>query len=185
MRILILFIVMVMVPGWAIAAPEKQNVKDDAVVVRTENQSIFKGLLYKVWGRLRSFNPTAISSRNRNRSVVTAGVRGAETTTSLIQPYWKDDQTGDPEYIKQLQEYTRAQQLAEGGDLQAAIRSLSAFIDTYQDSDLKPNAQFALGLSYGGIGNRQSGVATLEQFLSDNPKHPLAADAKQVIAELR
>lgn len=36
-------------------------------------------------------------------------IRGAETTTSLIKPYWKGDKTGDPEYVAELTRYTRAQ----------------------------------------------------------------------------
>ena len=55
----------------------------------------------------------------------------------------------------------------------------------HANSDLKPNAQFALGLSYGGLGDKADSVSTLEGFIKDNPKHPLVADAKQVIAEMK
>jgi len=161
---------------------------DDAdgvsVAVKSEQQSVFKGFLYSVWGKLRAFSPK-LAGHNRNRTVATAGIRGAETTTSLINPYWKDDRTDDPDYIRELTEFTRAQQLAENGELKAAVAALSDFIDKYDTSDLKPNAQFALGISYGGLGQKPGAVKALQAFVNDNPAHPLVNDAKQVIAQLR
>ena len=123
--------------------------------------------------------------RYRNRAAVTAGIRGTETTTSLIQPYWKGDLTEDPAYQQQLKDYSSAQQLAEKGDLKAAVTALNGFIDKYQDSDLKANAQFALGVTYGGLGDHQASIRALNGFVADNPDHPLVGDARQVIAELK
>ena len=184
MKKLICVLTMVLtVPALSLAA-EQQVSSNDQIVIKTEQKSVFKGLLYKVWGRLRAFTPQA-NNRNRNRTAVTAGIRGAETTDSLINPYWMDDKTDDPDYIKELTEYTKAHQLAEEGDLQSAVKALSAFIENHGDSDLKPNAQFALGISYGGLGQNKPGVDAMQAFVSDNPKHPLVADAKQVIAELK
>lgn len=60
-----------------------------------------------------------------------------------------------------------------------------AFIENHGDSDLKPNAQFALGISYASLGQNKAGIDELQLFVSDNPKHPLITDAKQVIAELK
>jgi TolA-binding protein len=168
----------------ALSMAVEQASSNDQVVVNTEQKSAFKGLLYKVWGRLRALSPQP-NDKRRNRTAVTAGIRGAETTDSLINPYWKDDKTDDPDYIKELTEYTKAQQLAEDGDLQSAVKALSAFIENHGDSDLKPNAQFALGISYGGMGQNKPGVDALQAFVNDNPKHPLVVDAKQVIAELK
>jgi TolA-binding protein len=162
----------------------EQAVEKDVVVIKSEQKSAFKGLLYKVWGRLRALSPQA-KNKNKGRTSVTAGIRGAETTDSLINPYWKDDKTEDPDYIKELTAYTKAQQQAENGDLESAVKSLSAFIEEYDDSDLKPNAQFALGISYAGLGKTQPSIDALQVFVNDNPKHPLVADAKQVIAELK
>ncbi len=161
---------------------EKQGAS--LIVVKTENSSSFKGLLYKVWGRLRALNPQLKTNKTRNRSVATMGIRGAETTTSIIEPYWKGDQTDNPEYITELTRYTEAQQFAEDGDLQKAVTALNAFLEEYEESDLKPNAQFALGISQGGMGDIAASKITLQAFVDDNPKHPLVVDAKQVIAEL-
>lgn len=140
--------------------------------------------MYKFWGKLRAISPSASAVRN-TRSVATAGVRGAETTTSIISPYWKDDNTEDPEYMKELAEFTKAQQLAETGDFQGAVTALSNFIEEYSDSDYRANAQFALGMSYGGLGENAKSIDVFQSFVNDNPKHPLVGDAKQVMTELR
>jgi len=167
----------------ASAAEEKQSATK--IVVKTEeSSSTFKGLLYRVWSRLRALNPQLKTNKTRSRSSVTMGIRGSETTTSLIEPYWKGDKTDDPDYITELTRYTEAQQYAEDGDLKKAVAALNRFLQEYKDSDLKPNAQFALGISQGGLGDIPASKKTLQMFIEDNPKHPLVADAKQVIAEL-
>lgn len=169
-------------PGYSMA--DDQDASNDGLLVKSEQKSIFKGLLYRVWGKLRALSPSS-HNNSRSRAVVTAGVRGAETTESVISPYWMGDKTNDPDYIRELEEYTQAQQLAENGDLQGAVKALAAFIDSHEDSDLKPNAQFALGISYGGLGQNQPSIDALEVFVKDHPSHPLVADARQVIAELK
>ncbi len=166
------------------AATQTEQAKSSEMVVTTEKQSVFKGLLYEVWSRLRALSPKLNEAKTR-RAAVTAGIRGAETTTSLIQPYWKDDRTQDPEYIKQLTEYTHAQQIAENGDLPGAIKALNHFVDTYGSSELAPDAQFALGISYAGAGNKKASISTLEAFVKQHPKHPLVADAQQVINQFK
>ena len=169
--------------GAAFAEGDKKQ-ESNFVVVKTESSSTFKGLLYRVWGRLRALNPQLKTNKTRSRSVATMGIRGSETTTSLIEPYWKGDKTDDPEYITELTRYTQAQQYAEDGDLKKAVAALNSFLQEFEDSDLKPNAQFALGISQGGLGDIAASKKTLQVFVDDNPKHPLVADAKQVIAEL-
>ncbi len=182
-RLLVLLLVFIV--SFSAYAVETHKKKDSQVVVKTESQSVFKGLLYKVWGRLRSLNPQLDTSKTRRRGVSTIGIRGSQTTESLIEPYWKGDKTTDPVYVEQLSNYTRAQQLAEDGKLQQAEKALNDFLEEYSDSELVPNAQFALGLTQGGLGETEASIESLEQFIEDNPNHPLVADAKQVIAELK
>jgi len=176
-------------PGYAAddavaGAPAETGAGSQEAVIQTESDSTFKGVFYKVWVRLRALSPSTARPVTPHMAV-TAGIRGAETTTSLMQPYWKDDRTNDPEYVKELGEFTHAQQLAEKGDLQDAIKALKLFVDNHGDSDLQANAQFALAVSYGGAGDKAASVATLESFVKQHPKHPLVADAEQVIKELK
>ena len=103
---------------------------------------------------------------------------------SIIEPYWKGDKMDNPEYIVELTSYTEAQKFAEDGDLNQSVIALNAFLTEYEESDLRPNAQFALGISQGGRGDMTASKETLKIFIDENPKHPLVADAKQVINEL-
>lgn len=180
-KIIVVLMFMLCVPTLSVAA--EQVKKDVRVVVKEEQKSAFKGLLYSVWGKLRALSPR-MNKRN-NRSTVTAGIRGAETTDSLIDPYWKGDKTDDPSYVKELTDFNKASQLAENGDLDSAVKAFSSFISDHGDSDLKANAQFAMGISYGGMGKVKSSVNTLRAFVNENPSHPMVSDAKQVIAELK
>ena len=166
----------------SLPAAAEQATGGAKIVVQKEQKSVFKGLLYSVWGKLRALSPKA---NKRTQRTVTAGVRGAETTDSLIDPYWKGDKTDDPDYIKELTEFNNANQLVENGDLQGAVKAFSSFISNHTESDLKANAQFAMGISYGGMGQVKSSVNTLRAFVKDNPTHPMVSDAKQVIAELQ
>jgi TolA-binding protein len=178
---IIMLLLVVAVP--AMAADENSKASA-SMVYKNESTSVFKGLLYQVWGRLRSLNPQLETNKTRQRSVATMGIRGAETTSSIIQPYWKGDKTDDKEYVAELTRYTKAQQYAEDGDLNKAVVELNAFLEEYQDSELKPNAQFALAISQGGLGDASGSKKTLEEFVDDNPGHPLVSDAKQVMSSL-
>jgi len=181
LSIILLLVFTVAIP---VHAAEQGASEQNSIVVKKESKSVFKGLLYKVWGRLRALNPQLKTNKTRDRSVVTMGIRGAETTSSIIEPYWKGDKTDDESYVAELTRYTSAQQYAEEGNLQKAVTALNEFIAEYSDSELVPNAQFALGISQGGLGKTDASKNTLRNFVDDNPKHPLVADAKQVIAEL-
>jgi len=158
--------------------------KNEAVITKSETKSVFSGFMNKLWGKLRAISPKASAVQN-TRGIATAGIRGAETTTSIISPYWKDDVTEDPEYIKELNKFTKAQQLIEDGDLKGAVTALSSFIQEHGNSDYKANAQFALAMSYGGLGQKAESVNAFQSFVKDNPKHPLVDDAKKVMAELQ
>lgn len=180
LSLLLLFLFAFSLPAFA-----ADNKKDAGkLVIKTEKRGVFQGLLYRMWSRLRALNPQLTTNKTRSRSAATMGIRGAETTTSLIEPYWKGDKTDDPQYITELTRYTEAQQYAEDGDLKKAVAALNNFLQEFEHSDLKPNAQFALGISQGGLGDIAASKKTLQMFIDDNPKHPLVSDAKQLIAEL-
>lgn len=181
-KFIYIFCFMFLIPAVSSGA-DQQNQEQGQIVIKTEQKGVIKSLLYKMWGKLRALNPDGPDKKKH--TVSTAGIRGAETTDSLINPYWKDDRTNDKDYIKELNEYAKAQQLAEDGSLEGAVEALKSFIETYTDSDLKPNAQFALAISYGALGKNESSLDAFRTFVKDNPKHPLSADANQMIAELK
>jgi outer membrane protein assembly factor BamD (BamD/ComL family) len=116
--------------------------------------------------------------------VYTAGIRGAESTDTLLKPYWKDDLTQNKEFQAELQQYSLAQIKMDQGELQAAVESFDSFLNQYGQSNLRPNALFGKSLSLAGLGQKQQSVATMQIFIDENPNHPLVDDARLVITEL-
>ena len=175
----IMMMLLLAMPVWASA----EQTKDDDVH-QVEKQNVFKGLMYKVWNKFRVLSPKNTNDEPRTVTT-TAGIRGAETTTSLLKPYWKDDKTQDEGFLKQLNDFADAQAMVEKGELQQADQAFRQFMDTWPDSDLRPNAEFALGMTLGGMGQNTRSVEAFQTFIKSNPKHPLVADAQALITELK
>lgn len=174
-----LMLIGLLLPALAIA---EQAVTES---VQTEQQGVFKGLMYKVWNRFRALSPKDDREQPDKKTVATAGIRGAETTTSILKPYWKDDRSSDARLLGQLNDFADAQALVDRGQLQQASEAFKKFIERYPGSDLRPNAQFAIGMTYGGLGQVQQGMQAFQVFINDYPDHPLVADARVVMEELK
>lgn len=144
-----------------------------------------KQLLGEMWGKLRSYVPRSNLGRAENSQTQIAGVRGDESTTSQLEPYWKGDKSDDPAYTKEIGALGKAIKLADEGKLKAAAKAFDAFLKTYPDSSLKPNAQFGLGLAYGGLGQKNQSIAALQGFAAAYPQHPLANDAQKMIQQFK
>jgi TolA-binding protein len=156
---------------------------DTTTIVETSSHNVFTGLFKSVWARLKSLNPTIKESANSD-AVYTAGIRGAESTDTLLKPYWKDDLSQDKEFQAELQKYSQAQLKMDRGELESAVKSFDSFLDDFAQSDLRPNALFGKSISLAGLGQNQRSLATMQQFVEENPNHPLSADARLVIEEL-
>ncbi|MCW8934873.1 MAG: tetratricopeptide repeat protein [Gammaproteobacteria bacterium] len=156
---------------------------DSKVVVKEEKDNAFKGLFYTVWNKFKSLSPkNEIAVRNTS---VTMGIRGAETTSTILQPYWKDDKTSDEKFMLQLEDFAKAQGMADGGDLESANKAFNDFITRYPTSDLKPNARFAEALTMGAMGENEGSIKSFKTFINEYPQHPLVRDAEQVMQELK
>jgi hypothetical protein len=158
--------------------------QDSTTIVETQTHSVFKGFFQSVWARLKSLNPTMKESAN-SEVVYTAGIRGAESTDTLLKPYWKGDLTQDKKFQAELQKFSLAQLKLDRGELESAVVSYDSFLDEYVQSDLRPNALFGKSISLAGLGNTQESLATMQLFVDENPNHPLNGDANQVIEELK
>lgn len=157
--------------------------QDSVSIVETRSHDVFTGLFRSVWARLRALNPATTQSAN-SEVVYTAGIRGAESTDTLLKPYWKGDLTRDRAFQAELQQFSVAQLQLDRGDLESAVESFDDFLDEYTASDLRPNALFGKSLSLAGLGRAQASLAAMQLFVAENPNHPLYRDAQQVIAEL-
>jgi TolA-binding protein len=125
-----------------------------------------------------------MEAASHSKPVVTAGIRGAESTDTALKPYWKDDRSNDEQYLKQLNAYNEAQNLIDKGEMKAAAASLDKFIDEYPGSELMPNAMFAEAMALAGMGEKDGSIKQFNKFIKENPKHPLRGDAEIAIKEL-
>lgn len=168
---------------WIPFAVTSLQAQDSATFVETESHSVFTGLFKSVWARLKALNPGSRESANED-VVYTAGIRGAEATDTLLKPYWKDDLTQDQKFQAELDQYSLAQLKMDRGELESAVVSFDIFLDKFAQSDLRPNALFGKSISLAGLGQSQQSLVTMQQFIDENPNHPLSDDARQVIVEL-
>ena len=166
-----------------VATAPAATTQDTTTIVEGASHSVFKGLFKSVWARLRELNPAERESASAELDY-TAGLRGAEATDTLLKPYWKNDLTEDPSFQSQLRDLSLAQARMDQGELSAAIDAFDRFLATHGDSSLRPNALFGKSLSLAGAGETEAARTTMRQFLDENPNHPLAADARQVIDAL-
>ena len=176
-----LLIIMFCIAGFALAAPA--SAQSTPTFVETTDHSVFQGLFRSVWARLRSLSPASKESA-RSAQVYTAGIRGAESTDTLLKPYWKGDLTSDEQFQAELQQFSLAQLKMDQGQLEGAVKSFDAFLGAYAQSNLRPNALFGKSISLAGLGQTDQSRATLTQFIDENPNHPLVADARQILAQL-
>jgi len=167
--------------GISLAAP--LQAQDSTVVVETNSHSIFKGLFESVWAHLRTLSPAQEESASAKTEYV-AGIRGAEATDSLFTPYWKGDLTQNQSFQAELEKFSVAQAEMDQGHLGVAVRYFDQFLREYTDSALRPNALFGKSLSLAGIGETAESLAVMQQFIVENPAHPLVGDARKVIQNL-
>ena len=160
-------------------AEEKKNDQ----IIETKTHSVFEGLFFKVWEKLKSINPTQKQSA-KTAQIYTAGIRGAENTDTLLKPYWKNDLTQDEAFQEELAAFSKAQLKLDKGDLNNAIKDFDSFISKYDKSTLRPNALFARSISFAGVGDNAKSVSSMKLFIEENPNHPLIEDAKQIVSEL-
>lgn len=165
----------------ALAAPAQAQ--QSSSFVETTSHSVFKGLFKSVWARLKALNPVQKESA-RSTQVYTAGIRGAESTDTLLKPYWKGDLTRNEKFQTELQSFSLAQLKMDQGDLTNAVKSFDSFLGKYTQSSLRPNALFGKSISLAGLGQKAESRTAMQQFVEENPNHPLVSDARQVLEAL-
>lgn len=167
--------------GISLAAP--LHAQDSTVVVETNSHSIFKGLFQSVWAHLRTLSPLQEESATA-KTEYSAGIRGAEATDTLLKPYWKGDLTENESFQSELEKFSTAQAEMDRGNLGEAVRYFDEFLLEFPDSSLRPNALFGKSISLAGIGDTAQSLAVMQDFLVENPAHPLVSDARKVIQNL-
>lgn len=180
----LLSILLLVTPLMLLAADKAEQPAVHVEIQKAEKRLGVARVFSRFWARLRAYVPKPGVQQAATQRTQIAGVRGAETTASPLQPYWKGDKTEDPSYVKEIKAFHTAMELADTGDLQSAAEAFQAFATKYPQSSLNPNVQFALGLVYVELGEKRRGMTTLKSFTRTHPEHPLATDARQMIEQL-
>lgn len=175
-------IVMFCVGGITVSVPV--IALNTTTVTESSSHSVFTGLFRSVWAHLKSINPTQKQSAKSSQTYV-AGIRGAESTDSLLQPYWKADLSQDANFQAELGKFSLAQHKMDQGDLPAAVVLFDDFLSEYTQSNMRPNALFGKSISLASIGQNERSLVVMRQFIDENPNHPLVGDARQVIKSLQ
>lgn len=164
---------LVLLPQLLLAA-ETLQIKED------KSSNVLKGIFYQVWGKLKSLNPSE-AKNTKHRVIATAGIRGNETTESLLEPYWKGDHSEDQSFVASLKLYNQAQTAIEQGDLPHAEQALDALLQQHKQSALYPNALFAKGLVVGSQGKKAQSIELMRTLIKEHPSHALIDDANKVL----
>lgn len=126
--------------------------------------------------------PEAPPAENSQPSTI--GIRGNESTTTLITPYWKGDRGEDPAFTAELSSYTAAQRLLQEQRWDEAQQAMTRFLTEFPKSDLTPNARFGQALATAGARHTGEAADQLRTFVRDYPEHPLRAEAEKLAAAL-
>jgi len=177
-------LLIIMFCAGSIAANAPVMALNETTITESSSHSVFTGLFKSVWAHLKTLNPTQWQSAKSTQTYV-AGMRGAESTDTLLKPYWKADLTQDKAFQAELVKFSQAQHEMDRGDLQAAVELFDGFLSEYEHSNMRPNALFGKSVSLASIGQSKQSMAVMRQFINENPNHPLVADAKQVIEALK
>lgn len=147
--------------------------------IQAEEKGKFSGALFDALRSLSSIIPKSEKSdKEKARNTATIGIRGAETTTSLMSPYWKDDMSADKHFKALMKSYTEAQDALEAGDYNEAVSGFDNVIANDSGKRLAAGATFGKALALAGQGKRTESKALFDQFISDYPDHPLTDEAK-------
>ncbi len=185
MKQALLFSFVLIFPPLLMAAGHDSESQARVEIRKVDQGTSVKRVFSRLWARLRAYVPKPGTRQAATQRTQIAGVRGAESTASRLQPYWKGDRSEDPAYVREIETFHAAIELGDAGRLREAAAAFDAFVTTYPNSALNPHAQFALGLVYVELGKKQRGISVLQSFTRTYPSHLLAADARGVIQQLQ
>jgi len=88
------------------------------------------------------------------------------------------------EQAKELRAYDVASNLFRRNDFSSAVDAFRAFLKDYPQSQLAPNAEYWIGISYANLKDYRSALSTQEQLLAKHPQSSKAPDALLAIASI-
>jgi len=86
---------------------------------------------------------------------------------------------------QEMRAYDAASNLFRKNDFSGAINAFRAFVLEYPQSQLAPNAEYWIGISFANLKDYKNAVAVQEALLKNYPQSPKASDALLAIAAVQ
>ena len=142
-------------------------------------------IIDSLWTKVRSvmISDEEVAKGEDVRYSSTAGIRGSKSSSDILKPIWKGRKT-DGHMPADVRFYNQAKADFEKGDYESAVSKLKEFQKVYKYSQIRPQAQILLALSYAKCKKQDEAVKALDCFLKDYPGHELCADAKKLKSKM-
>ena len=177
--LLFTFLFASILPSYSYAKPkQKEQPKSDKTLSG-------KALFNAVWTKAKQTKPNEVEKGDKKAPKASvAGIRGKKKEGEYLKPYWKGD---DKKAIEReaARNFQKASELIDKGDFEPAVASLKEFMAKYSGTTPEPNARVALGICLAQLDKKQEAEQELNKFVEKYPAHPLAEEAKKVIADLQ
>ena len=69
------------------------------------------------------------------------------------------------------------------GELDLAVSSFNSFPGKYEKDNMRPNALLGKSTSLAGHGQKKQSPPVMQEFVSEEPNHPLVSEANLVTSE--
>ena len=92
---------LIVAPVWSASTVAFVQVTGTSLI-KSDTNSV-KSFFISLWGKLKSLSPKSNRQISNHKIVITAGVRGAESVDTLLNPYWKDDLSDDLDYTSEVE----------------------------------------------------------------------------------
>jgi len=86
---------------------------------------------------------------------------------------------------QEMRSYDAASNLFRKNDFAGAVNAFRAFVLEYPQSQLAPNAEYWIGISFANLKDYKNAVAVQEALLKNYPQSPKASDAMLAIAAVQ
>ena len=107
------------------------------------------------------------------------GPSDAAAALAAAHPTTKEDQA------REVKAYDTASNLFRRNDFASAVDAFRAFLKDYPGSQLAPNAQYWIGISYANMKDYRNAMAAQEALLAQFPQSPKAPDALLAVAAIQ
>jgi tol-pal system protein YbgF len=87
--------------------------------------------------------------------------------------------------VQEMRSYDAASNLFRKNDFAGAVNAFRAFVLEYPQSQLAPNAEYWIGISFANLKDYKNAIAVQEALLKNYPQSPKASDAMLAIAAVQ